>query len=157
LRARLGGLREERGTSIIEMTIVALFLFSFVAGIVDMGGAYVHYIGLVNASREGARTYSRLPCKADNRAGLRDAIVNSVANEAGAGGAFSGSTLVNDARVIMTPDPASGCPAEGTAVSVEVAATYDSILGGFVGFDQVPLSASTSMVFYGTDGAQGGK
>lgn len=157
MRARLGGFREERGTNLIEMTIVALFLFSFVAGIVDLGGAYVHYIGLVNASREGARTYSRMPCKLDNRAGLRSAIVESVVNEAGVGGAFSGgSTLITDGRVIMTPDPASSCPAEGAAVSVEVEATYDSLLGGFIGFDEVPLSASTSMVFYGNDDPQGG-
>jgi Flp pilus assembly protein TadG len=140
------------------MTVVALFLFSFIAGIVDLGGAYVQYIGLVNASREGARTYSRMPCKLDNRSGLKNAVVNAVMDESGPAGAFAeGNAMITDGQVILIPDPTGTCPAEGTPVTVEVTANYDSILGGFIGFDQVPLRAGTTMVFYGNDGAEGGK
>ena len=75
-------LRDEKGSSVIEFAFVAMFLFTLVAGAVDFGGAYQNYIVLVNASREGARLYSRLPCKADNRYALESAVKSATVNEA---------------------------------------------------------------------------
>ena len=90
------------------MAFVAIFFFVFIAGIVDLGGAYQHYIITINASREGARTYARLPCMSSNQSALHTAIVNSAVGEA----ARSGLTLLAK-NVSITPDPSTSCPARG--------------------------------------------
>ncbi len=150
LRRLFGRWGEERGSNLIEITFVALFMFGLVAGIVDIGGAFHDYIIVVNASREGARTYSRLPCKTDNRSLLRSAIINSVLTEANGGGL--GLTSSN---VTITPNPTSACPASGDTVSVTARVDYDSIFGDLFGADSFPIRGFTTMVFYGNDGAQG--
>lgn len=149
-RAWLVHLRDEQGSNLIEFAFIAMFMIGLVAGIVDFGGAFQNYMILVNASREGARAYSRMPCKADNRAGLRSAVVGAVIREAA-----STNVVVSTGEVTVSPDPSDNCPAGGAPVRVTVQHTYFSILGQFVGFDTLPISASTSMVFYGTDGAEG--
>ena len=49
LRQTLRAPRDEQGASIIEMAFVSIFFFLFIAGIVDLGGAYQHYIITINA------------------------------------------------------------------------------------------------------------
>ena len=149
-RAWLAHLRNEDGSNLIEFAFIGMFMIGLVAGTVDMGGAFQRYMILVNASREGARAYSRMPCKSDNRGGLKNAVVNAVIREAA-----GTNVLIGAGDVTVSPNPSSGCPADGAAVRVTVQHNYTMILGQLVGFDNLPIQASTSMVFYGTDGAQG--
>lgn len=143
--------REERGSSIIELGLVIMIMLSFVVGAVDLGYAYQHYGVVLNSSREGARLYSRLPCTGSNRFALRNAIIDAVVTEAG-----GGRVNVRDQDVIISPDPASGCPTEGSPVDVQVRIRYNSQFGELIGIDTIPISASTSMVYYGTDISQSG-
>ena len=149
LRRIWGRWGDERGSNLIEITFVAMFMFGLVAGIVDIGGAFHDYIIVVNASREGARTYSRLPCKSDNRSLLRSAILNSALTEANSGGL--GLTSSN---VTITPNPTSACPVGGDTISVGVRVDYHSIFGDLFGADNFPIRGQATMVFYGNDGAQ---
>ncbi len=142
---------EERGSSIIEFGLVILILMSLVVGAVDLGYAYQHYGVVLNASREGARLYSRLPCTGGNRLALRNAVIDAVIVEAG-----SGRVNVRDQDVLISPDPASGCPTEGMPVDVQLRIRYNSQFGELIGIDSIPISASTSMMYYGTDVSQSG-
>ena len=137
---------DEHGASILEMAFVAVFFFLFIAGIADLGGAYQHYIITINASREGARTYARLPCLPENRAALHTAIVNSAVGEA----ARSGLTLLSK-NVTITPDPSASCPARGAQVSVTVQDDFDTLMGAFWDATTFPIRGRTSMMFYGAD------
>ena len=138
--------QDERGASLLEMGFVSIFFFVFIAGIVDLGGAYQHYIITINASREGARTYARLPCMSSNQSALHTAIVNSAVGEA----ARSGLTLLAK-NVSITPDPSTSCPARGTQVKVIVQDDFDTLMGFFWDASIFPIRAQTSMMFYGAD------
>ena len=137
---------DEQGASILEMAFVAIFFFVFIAGIVDLGGGFQHYIITINASREGARTYARLPCLPANQSALHTAIVASAVGEA----ARSGLTLLPK-NVSITPDPSSYCPARGTQVQVIVQDDFDTLMGFFWDASIFPIRAQTSMMFYGAD------
>jgi len=150
-RALLRLSRLDRGSSIIEFGLVIMILMAFVVGVVDLGYAYQHYGVVLNASREGARLYSRLPCTASNRLALHNAIIDAVILEAG-----SGRINARDQDVVLSPDPATGCPAAGMPVDVQLRIRYDSQFGALIGIDDILISASTSMVYYGTDSSQSG-
>jgi len=137
---------DERGANILEMAFITMFFFVFIAGIVDLGGAFQHYIITINASREGARTYARLPCRSDNRAALHTAIINSAVGEA----ARSGLTLLSK-NVTISPDPATSCPATGAQVRVTVQDDFDTLMGYFWDATTFPIRGQTSMMFYGAD------
>jgi Flp pilus assembly protein TadG len=137
---------DERGSNLLEMAFIAIFLFTFVAGIVDLGGAFQDYIVAINASREGARTYARLPCTNANRTSLKSAIVTSAVGEAEKSG------LVLAAKNIKVfPDPTSYCPANGAEIVVTVQVDYPALMGAFWNAKTVQISAQTRMMFYGTD------
>jgi Flp pilus assembly protein TadG len=146
LRRMLQDFRDERGANILEMAFIAIFFFVFIAGIVDLGGAYQHYIITINASREGVRTYARLPCRSDSKTALHTAIVNSAVGEA----SRSGLTLLAK-NVTITPDPSTSCPARGAQVKVTVQDDFDTLLGVFWNATTFPVRGQTSMMFYGDD------
>ena len=160
-RRLFGHLRNERGSNLIEMVFVITLMLSFVVGAVDLGLAYQHYGVVLNASREGARLYGRLPCTGANRTALRTAIVNAAVAEPGSVGEgviSGGSATVNilPRDVQITPDPATGCPASGTPVTVRVSVLYRSQFGALLGLGDIPISASATMMHYGVDTSQGG-
>jgi Flp pilus assembly protein TadG len=142
----LAGGRSERGTNSLELAFIAMFLFICIAGIVDIGGAYQHYIVVINASREGARTYARLPCTAANRTAVKSAIVSATLGEA----ARSSVNLLSN-NIVIAPDPSASCPANGALVRVVVRDDYETLLGAFWNATTFPIRAQTSMMFYGTD------
>lgn len=121
-----------------------MLLFLFISGLTDLGGAYQHYIVTINASREGARMYARLPCTSSNRVALRDAVIDAAVGEA----AESRVTLLRD-NITVSPNPASACPASGATVVVTVLDNYAPLMGTFWGETTFPIRASTSMMFYG--------
>ncbi len=51
----------QRGQSIVEMALMTPVLLLIVAGIVESGRAFLAYLQLANAAREGARAGSFLP------------------------------------------------------------------------------------------------
>ena len=148
----------ERGSNLIEMAFVMMVILALLGGVVDFGSAFEQYIVITNAAREGARRYAILPCKADNRVGLTEAVEDTVLVEvAGAiqdavisepGG--SGIVLTSG-NVTMTPDPRSGCPAAGSPVVVTVEIDYIPRFANIAGIDTMRLRAEASMVYQGTD------
>lgn len=138
------GAAAEHGATSLELAFVAMLLFLFISGLTDLGGAYQHYIVTINASREGARMYARLPCNSSNRAALRDAVINAAVGEA----AESRVTLLAE-NITISPNPASACPASGATVVVTVLDNYSPLMGTFWGETTFPIRASTSMMFYG--------
>lgn len=161
-RRWFGHLRNERGSNLIEMVFVITLMLSFVVGAVDLGLAYQHYGVVLNASREGARLYGRLPCTGGNRTALRNAIIKAAVNEPGSigeeiiGGGSSIAVNILPRDVVISPDPANGCPAPGTPVTVRVSVLYRSQFGELLGLGDIPISASATMMHYGADTSQGG-
>jgi Flp pilus assembly protein TadG len=143
-------LRDECGQAVLETALISLVLLVLFAGAVDVGRMFYHYISVTNAAREGARTASRLPCNpasAASRSAVRNAIVASAVNEAGAGG-----TDILPANVTVTPDPvATGCAAAGAPIRVTVAFDYANLFTNLTGSAGVRLSNGTTMVAFGPD------
>jgi Flp pilus assembly protein TadG len=137
---------DERGANSLEVAFIAIFLFACTAGIVDLGGAFQHYIIVINASREGARTYSRLPCTSANRVALKNAIVASAVREASNSGL---AILPKNVKAI--PDPAVSCPGTGAQIRVQVQDDFPAIMGSFWNATTFPVRAETNMMFFGTD------
>lgn len=133
------------------MAFVVTIMLTLMVGAVDLGYAYQHYSVVLNASRESARLYSRLPCTGANRSALRNAIIDAAVAE-GSGGRVA----ILGQNVEITPNPASGCPTPGTTLEVRVRVLYESRFGELLGIGDVPISASTSMMYYGTDTSQSG-
>lgn len=140
-------LKDERGQSLVEMALVMFVLLLLLAGVFDVGRAFHSYIIITNAAREGARTASRVPCKADNRPALRAAIVASSINEA-----QNSAVTLAAGDVSIAPDPvADGCAAAGAPVRVTVTHQFQVVMGGILGFNQIPMQSSTTMVYFGAD------
>jgi len=138
---------DERGVNLVEMALVIMLLLIAMAGAVDIGRAFNHYIIITNAAREGARTASRTPCKEDNHTQLRNAIVSAVLREA----TESGIALTGD-DVTILPDPvANGCAAAGAPIVVRVNFQMTTIMGGILGYGEIPLQSEVQMVFFGSD------
>lgn len=139
--------RSEHGSNVIEAVFVTVFLLILFAGIIDVGRAFSSYIVITNAAREGVRTASRLPCKSDNQAVVKNAIVNAAINEARNSG-----TALTSANITITPDPVNtGCAPAGTQITVGVTFPFNSILGSYSGFTTLTLSNSAKMVAFGSD------
>lgn len=141
---------DDRGQAVLETALVSIVLLLLFAGAVDVGRMFYHYMAITNAAREGARTASRLPCDpalAASRTAVRNAIINSVVNEAGATG-----TIVLAANVTITPDPvATGCAAAGTPIQVVVAYDFSNIFSNLLGSAGVRLENQATMVAFGLD------
>ncbi|MGL4649530.1 MAG: TadE/TadG family type IV pilus assembly protein [Caldilineaceae bacterium] len=142
--------RTDKGQELIEFSISVLLLMGLAAGIADFGQAFQNYIIITNASREGARTAARAPCRPSDstqRGVYRSQIVNAVIREA------AGSNIaVGAGDITISPDPVStGCAAAGNSLTVSVAHRYNMQMAGLVGVGSVNLRARTQMVFYGAD------
>jgi Flp pilus assembly protein TadG len=129
------------------MIFITLFLLLLFAGTIDFGRAFNSYIVITNAAREGARIGGRLPCKADNRVALKNAIVDAAIREA----EQSGTTLLASG-VTVNPDPVvDGCAAAGTPIAVEVAFDYTPLLGEITGIGGFRMGNSATSVAFGDD------
>ena len=126
--------RDERGANILEMAFVAIFLFLFIAGIVDLGGALstLHYCHQCLA--EGARTYARLPCLPENRTALHSAIVGSALGEA----ARSGLTLLAKNVTIFARSVRHLVLPLAAQVRVTVQDDFDTMMGSFWERNHIP-------------------
>lgn len=142
--------KSEKGQGLIEFALSALLMMLLAAGIMDFGAAFQNYIIITNASREGARTAARAPCRPSDtaqRSAYRSQIVNSVLREAA-----GGNVVVRAADVTITPDPVgSGCASAGNSLRVAVVHQYVMQLPQLVGVPNITLRARTEMVFFGND------
>lgn len=141
--------RSERGANLIEFALSAIVLLMLIAGAVDLGGAFQNYIIITNAAREGARTASKLPCSAANRAAYKSAVVSAATSEA----ALSNITLAA-ADVTYSPNLASSCPTAGNPVVVSVRHTYSTLFAALIGVASLDLVAKAQMIFFGNDSGQ---
>lgn len=133
-RARRLG-RDERGQSLIEMTLVVGVLLLLVAGTVDLGRAFHTYIVLTNAAREGARWGSHYPW---DGAG----IIGTARGEA----ADSGVDLAASSVTVSGGGGTGGDP-----IAVLVEHPYDTFLGGFMGMGTLTLRTRAEMIIFGLD------
>lgn len=138
---------DERGQAVLETALVTVVLLLLFAGAVDVGRMFYHYIAVTNASREGARTASRLACDSGSmlsRAAYRNLIIASAIDEAGAT-----DTVVLPTNVLIIPNPvADGCPLAGRPIQVLVHYDHANIFTNFLD-TSLRLSGSTIMVAFG--------
>jgi Flp pilus assembly protein TadG len=148
--------KSERGSQLVELVIAFSLLTLLLAGIVDVGGAFSTYMGLANAAREGARMASRLPCLAGDPA-QQDIVKARIL--AAAQGEFSGvlDPRVAAIEVTIEPDPVEdNCGGgdfwRGNTVVVTARTNMSTFLGGILGTNTIPLSATNRMVIFGNEG-----
>jgi len=124
---------DKRGTSTVEMALVLMLLLLLIAGVVDVGRAFNNYIIVTNASREGARYAARFP---HYKTGI---IAATKAEAVGSGVPPESITVSIDA------------PSEDAGASISVTAAYNltTIMGGILGFADIPMQATTKMVIFG--------
>jgi Flp pilus assembly protein TadG len=141
--------RSQHGQNLVETALVLTILLLFLAGVVDFGRAFNHYMVLENSTRVGARLAVRLPCYPGNaaqRAVYRQEIVNAVlAESAGHGIGLAAG------QIAITPDPvSSGCAAssEGGVIRVSVTYPFTTIMSGFSVVGPILLIPDTEMLVY---------
>jgi Flp pilus assembly protein TadG len=135
MKAQAAPYRLERGANLVEMALVTFLLLLILAGVVDMGRVFHHYMVYTNAAREGARMASRFPH-------LEDKIKDAARREA----LDSGVEL--DAVDITVTGLSSP---EGTPITVDIQRNVPLILVSILGIEHVTLHTNTTMVVFGLD------
>lgn len=118
------------GSSLVETALVTMVLLLFLAGIADVGRAYVTYIALTNASQEGARYAIRHP---NHIQGIREAVKAELASD---------RIHLSDNQIHISSTPAR----RGNAIRVEVRYDIPTILGSMFGLKTIPLRSTTVMM-----------
>ncbi len=146
----LAWLRKQAGASVVEMALLTPFLLLLLAGAVDFGMAFHHWIVLTNAAREGVREGTRIPCyfgtaqlEVDQRAALKTAIQTAVAEEA----QNNGIELDTATQMRIIPDPVNdGCAARGTPLTVVVWFPFQTLLGNISGSPTLTVTGRLQMM-----------
>jgi hypothetical protein len=139
----LGRLRGCRGAELVELALVLPLLLFVLAGIMDFGLLFQHYLVVNNAAREGARI-AVLP-------GYAVSDVQNRAQDYVREGVGDPAAVVNTTVVDVTIDPPGATPSF-PAKQVTVQATYQFLLLGpiaiLVGggpFGEVMLTGRSTM------------
>jgi hypothetical protein len=123
--------------------MVLFILLLLVAGVIDFGRVFNHYVVITNASREGARV-----------AALRPDVNGPIVEAAQRETKGSSVELEND-DITIDPDPAgfdgAGEYARGEPITVTVHYTVPTIIADIAGFAELPLRADTTMAIQGPD------
>jgi hypothetical protein len=114
----------ERGASLVEAALLIPLLIVLLVGVIDLGRAYVAYITIINAAREGAH-YGVLHPTGD--------VCGIAVAEAKDLTAF-GMTPVCD----PPPECIGGCVA-GNPIEVSMLVDFPTILGSIVGIPSIPI------------------
>lgn len=125
-------LRHEEGTSILEFALILPIFLMLVLGVFDFGNGYNTYIGLANASREGAVWIARYPTD-------RTGMVARINSEIDRVGLSSG-----DITYTLNPDKLSYDA--GETVTVLLHHTYPMMFGAFTEFATIDLRSQTTML-----------
>ena len=128
--------RDERGANLVEMALVTVLLLMLLAGVVDIGRLFNHWIVITNASREGARYAARFPGDED---GIKQAAIQEATD--------SGVSLYEDNIAII--GLAAG---QGEPIRVKVEYRFDTIMGDIIAVGAgITLTGSTEMIVFGLD------
>lgn len=131
-------LRDRRGTSIIEMTLLTPLLISLGLGIAESGRAFQHHHVMNKAMRDAARFLARVPvtCASGATTGTVDNAADvTMAKNLALNGAPAGGTP----RVSYWTDPAS--------ITVQVDC-FDNSAGTYRGQPGIPLITVSASVAY---------
>jgi Flp pilus assembly protein TadG len=139
-------LRSERGQSLVELALVLPLLLLLFGGIVDLGRVFYTYIGLTNATREGARTGARQPWDAP-------AITSATETELANSGITGVVPVVECQKWSSTGNGASvACVDTEGGDYITVSAThtgFDLVLGAITGVDALTITGRTRMSIQG--------
>ncbi len=117
--------REEKGTNILEFALILPLFLLLILGVFDFGNGYNTYIGLSNATREGAFWLSRYPA---DRVGMVLRINEEVERV---------GLSVTDVTITLTPDKVIYQPGESVTVSLHH--NYSMMFGAFTEFATIDL------------------
>lgn len=129
----------ERGANLVEMAVLIPFLLIMFVGIVDFGGAFNRHIGITNAAREGARYGAKFPFD-------ESGIITATIQEASGYG-----VTLTSSNIAINPDPGGTPAGSGDPLTVTVVYTYPTMLGGYIGLQNIPLRTATVMRVFGID------
>ena len=123
----------QKGQSMAEFSLVAILIFSLLAGIVDLGRAFFTFISLRDAAQEGALFGSLNP---SNLAGIENRVRQNSPSPVD----------LTDPEVIVDIDfPPDGKQCTGEAIQVAVSYPHFPLtmpfLGTILGRQEIPLRA----------------
>ena len=125
--------KQEFGQSMVEFALVLPMLLLLALGTIDMGMVFRTYIGLTNASREGARWLTVHP---QDMSGATARMVGEAARV--------GLDVGTDVTATVTPSQSSYVA--GDEITVTLAHDYQLLFGTVTSFPAISLRADTTMV-----------
>jgi Flp pilus assembly protein TadG len=127
---------KEKGQSLVEFSVSAMFILLLVSGIVDFGRAFFAYMAIRDAAQEGAAYGSAFPL---NTAAIEKRVRENSQNPV---------PLHNTSLVMVEVDYTGGvCESPGNEISVTVEYTFTitaPFIGAIVGTQTFPLSTTVS-------------
>jgi len=127
------GLRGQRGSAIVEFTLVALMFFTLVFGLVEFGRALFAYSTIASAAREGVR-YATVHGSESKHPATADDISAYVRTKA---------VGLHNVVVAVMWLPTN---APGSTVRVQVRYTFTTLLPRLLAFKTIPMSSTSFMV-----------
>ncbi|MCE7986650.1 MAG: pilus assembly protein [Caldilinea sp. CFX5] len=117
--------RRQEGISLAEFALVLPVFLLILLGMVDMGRGFNTYIGMLNATREGAMW---LASAGDDLAGMNARIESELSHV----GLSAGNMMI-------TRIPNKSAYEEGDLVTLKIAYPYDLLFGAITGFSTVTI------------------
>jgi Flp pilus assembly protein TadG len=127
--------RDDRGANVVELALVSVLLLIMLAGAVDFGNAFYHYVVISNASREAARWASHFPWDEE---GIQDAAIREAAG--------SGVEIARENILINGLGHVGG-----QSIWVGIEYPHTMFVGALTGIDSVMLRNGTEMIVFGVD------
>ncbi len=127
------GLRGQRGSAIVEFTLVSLMFFSLVFGLVEFGRALFAYSTVSSATREGVR-YASVHGSESEHPATADVVSTYIRSKA-----VGLQNVVVDVSWLPNNAP-------GSTVRVQVRYTFTSLLPRLLSFKTIPMSSTSFMV-----------
>ncbi len=109
------GRNRRRAMAVVEMALVLPLLLVLTIALLEYGWMFVKYQQVMQAARQGARTWAR----ADGDTTKAGTAVDFVMNQ--------GNMPLGTAAYSITYTPGSGTPATGTPVTVKVSVPYGNV------------------------------
>jgi Flp pilus assembly protein TadG len=129
-------LRSERGSTLVELTLILPVFLLLLLGAVDLGRGFRTYLALTNAAQEGARWLTTHPSDSNGAQARVVAEVQQV------------GLAANEITITITP--VKGTYIAGDLVTVQVDHSYIVLFGALTGLPSLPLrSKSVMRVLYG--------
>lgn len=127
-------LHHEEGTSILEFALILPIFLMLVLGVFDFGNGFNTYIGLSNATREGALWIASYPTDLD---GMNARIYTEIERV---------GLSADDVNIILTPSEPPY--AMGETVTVTLQHNYQMMFGAITEFATVSLRTHTTITVF---------